>query len=135
MPDRRVLTLAFIGLASGGCGDRITDSSTEIIALTHVIELQSAESEYYTRTGRFGQLRELAIAETQQRAGPLSNEVVGGYRFEITVRFAPDSRYAIQARPVTYGRDGYRSFYADHLGSVHQTWRNEPATADSESVR
>jgi len=135
MPDKRFLALALFGLTSGGCGDRFAEARTEVVALKHIIQLQTAETGFYPRTGRFGRLDELGVKGTRQQAGPVSSEGVGGYRFEITAHFGPDPRYAIRARPVTYGRGGYRSFYADQTGSIYQTWRDEPATSESESVR
>jgi hypothetical protein len=61
--------------------------------------------------------------------------IVGGDRFEITLYPSSETRYVIQARPLRYGPDGYRSFWADQTGAVGQTFRDEPATAVSESVK
>ncbi|MBZ5585281.1 MAG: hypothetical protein LAQ30_24365 [Acidobacteriia bacterium] len=103
--------------------------------LKHVIELQAAETEYCAHSGRFGLLRELGPVGAKLIDARLSSGILGGYRFDITIDSSSGSGSVLGACPLKYAQDGYRSFYADQTGPVHQTRQNEVATAKSELVR
>ncbi len=137
-PARTVNVLPTVTLILGVCLCLACDDRRQILrdiaALKRILELQAAEADFYARHARFGVLREIVAVDGKLADLSRARGILGGYHFEITVYATPTARYVLEARPLVWERDGYRSFYADQTGLVRATYRNEPATAESPTL-
>ena len=82
-------------------------------------------------SGSYGDMTDLSNAG-------LVDDVVGsgtkdGYTFVSTSSTAGDT-FTIEARPMTYGSTGTRSFFADETGVIRYTTANSAASASSPAL-
>jgi hypothetical protein len=106
-------------------------ASPELRALRDIHRLHQAESEYYSRMGCYGNLRELG----PEGANLITPELARGrhYSYGFTLSSTGTS-YVIRARPQRWGWDTRRSFYSDETAVIHQNWTDSEATPESKRL-
>jgi hypothetical protein len=92
-------------------------------------EILGAQLLYFKAKQRYASLQELSrISEVYQ---PLAHGIASGYRFTVTPS-ADGQRFVATAVPLTYGRTGKLSFYADQTNLIRaEDKAGQPATAAS----
>ena len=131
---------------AGACSvsDRMEKSrmlAEEIAAIQTVKTLQTAQVQYFSQYGSYAkslsQLGPATNGPSSAQAADLipadvAGGVKGGYRFTLD---GDGQKFSIQARPVSYGKTGNRSFYSDASLAIHQNSDDAPATAESPEVK
>lgn len=145
------LTATGIGLGlilflAGACGtagrfEKTRLLAAETAAIRTVQMLHTAQVQYFSQYGAYAKsLSQLGPATngpaSAQAADLLPPDVAGGVRngYRFTVE-GDAKKYSIQARPVSYGKSGNRSFYSDASMIVRQNSDDAPATAESPEAR
>ena len=124
--------------------ERIDKSRTlaeEMAAIQTMKTLQSAQVQYFSQYGNYAKtLSQLGPAtngpSSAQAADLIPPDLAGGVKGGYTFTLEGDGqKYVIQARPVSYGKTGNRSFYSDTSLVVHQNNDDAPASPESPEMR
>jgi type IV pilus assembly protein PilA len=136
--------ILFLAGACNIMSDRIDKSrlqAEEMAAIQTVRTVQTAQVQYFSQFGTYAKsLSQLGPATNgpagAQAADLIPADVTGGvkngYRFMLE---GDGQKYTIQARPVSYGKTGNRSFYSDISLILRQNSADAPATAASPEAR
>ena len=110
---------------------RAVRQAAEVSAVQQIHMIQTAQAQYFAQFRRYAaSLAELGPTGADLIPSDLASGVKDGYRFALQ---GDASGYRLQALPVTYGKTGVRTFYADESGVVRQNVGPAPATgADQE---
>lgn len=130
---------------AGACGlsDRMDKTrllAEETAAIQTVKTVQNAQVQFFSQYGSYAkslsQLGPPTSGPSSAQAADLipsdvAGGVKGGYRFTLE---GDGQKFSIQARPVSYGKTGYRSFYSDTSLLIRQNSDDAPATAESPEI-
>ncbi len=131
-------------LASCGAAERMNSSrlmAQEIAAIQTIKTVHTAQVQYFSQYG--------AYAKSLSQLGPATNGPPGaqgaalipadlaagetrGYKFSLQTE---GQKYSVQARPVSYGKTGNRSFYSDESMIIRQNSDDAPATVQSSELK
>src|SRR5690242_19838637 len=131
---------------AGACGtaDRMNRSrmvAEETAVIQSIRTIHTAQVQYFSQYGAYAKsLAQLGPATNgppgAQAADLIPADLAGGvkrgYKFSLE---AAGQKYSIQARPVTYGQTGNRSFYSDESMILRQNTEDAPATAQSPELK
>jgi hypothetical protein len=119
---------------------RAMRQAAEVSATQQIHTIQAAQTQYFSRFGRYA----ASLAELGPLRGggagadgadlisaDLASGVKGGYQFTLQ---GTANAYQLHAFPITYGKTGVRTFYADESLAIHQNVGPEPATAESQDL-
>jgi type II secretory pathway pseudopilin PulG len=116
-------------------------NALEAVAIREVQTIHQAEMQYYSQFGEYaGALSQLGPPENGI-VGPqaakllpasLSSGEKNGYIFSLT---KTPAGYVVHANPKVSGKNGWRTFYIDEDGTVHQNWGPEPVNVNSPEIK
>jgi type IV pilus assembly protein PilA len=121
--------------------DKSRLQAEEIAAIQTLKSIQNAEVQYSAQYGAYAkslsQLGPAASGQSSAQAADLipadvAGGTKGGYKFTLD---GDGQKFSVQARPVTYGQTGNRSFYSDASLVIHQNNDDAPATAQSPELK
>ena len=103
----------------------------ESSAIEQVRELHIAQTQYFTRVGRYAaslkELEEAGIIDSALATGEKK-----GYRYQLAKAV---NGYTITAAPNAFNGSGVRNFYSDQTKVIHQHHGRELATVQDPQVR
>ena len=70
-----------------------------------------------------------SLSASKLIASVLASGTKDGYTFTVSTGTG-NATYTIDARPITYGETGTRSFFADETGVIRYTTEDRPATSE-----
>ena len=130
--------------AACGAADRMNNSrmlAEETAAIQTIRVIHTAQVQYFSQYGAYAKSLTQLGPSTSGPPGAqaadlipadLAGGVKNGYKFSLE---AAAQKYSIQARPVTYGKTGNRSFYSDESMILRQNTEDAPATAQSPELK
>ena len=106
-------------------------AANEAAAIYSVRNIVTAQITYSVTLGSGNCAGDLDKLEDERL---IDNELGSGTKKGYTFSVEGGSTFNVNARPITYGSTGTRSFYADETGMVRYTTADAPATSDSPAL-
>jgi len=132
-----LIVVAIIGIIAAIAVPNLLQSkaaANEASAISSVRNIVTSQINYSTTTGGGSYAATLATLSTAKLIdGVLGSGTKDGYTFAGATS-ASNSTFTINARPVTYGSTGTRSFFADESGVIRYNTANATATSTSPAL-
>jgi hypothetical protein len=119
MNIRRVTVGTFLALAAALFHPvRTHRENPDAPAIANIRTIHAAETEFFSRYGRYGGLSELGPTGADLLPIELAEGRLQGYTFVVR---PSGSGYAVQAAPIKPERAHFRSYYSDQSLFIHET--------------